>query len=224
MVRYKSHGGKKPTAVEERASAVKAGVIFLVIVAVFVLGIIFVPKLGLFSSNEEENVTTSEQCGAIIPNSVFSTGDPLLDQRILWVITYDESKGKEVAGNLVDHIWQEGNFSFPEKAEKDLWKKAVSTVTSVEKGIEEPALSITQDGVIIPYKAGPEARSLSWTEVSVSGIPAQKSTFLMSSAIGEKTSSPVPTVLLSINGGTLVPSPTLGVGAEHTAVDTKEVC
>lgn len=219
MVTYRSNGGKGTTNVEERWQVLRSLLIFLLVVGVC-LGAI------LYFNNKKEKADdpVAANCSHVIENSVFSTGTPLTDQRILWAIVNDKSANKDAAAGIVDHLWENADFKFSKPEEQKLWDAAVNAVPQITSPIHKPALSITKEGVIIPFKEPSEVKDVMWTEVSVSGIPAQRSTFLMTSTAGNQKTNPVPLVLLSINGGSMVPSPTLGIGSEHTAINTKEVC
>lgn len=221
MVTYKSRGGKAETLVESRYAVVKAGLIFLAIVGVLLGSILLFQSRN---NDETEATAPADECSVIIENSVFTTGTPLTDQRILWAILNDQSEGKVVAGGIVEHIWDEGNFAFTDEAQKKMWNEATSMVKTITSPIVQPALSITASGTIVPFTPPDEAAGIEWTEVNVAAIPDMRSTFLMSSQYGDSQSTPVPTVLLSINNGTVVPSPTLGVAADHVAVNAKKVC
>lgn len=222
MVTYKSGGGKGRTPAEYRLGAVKALLIFLVVVGVTLGAALYLQ--GKDFGNRETANPTAAQCGNIVENSVFSTGSPLTDQRLLWVIINDQSENKSVAGGIVDHVWKHENFKFEDDAQQRMWNEAVEKVKNIRSPISKPALSITSAGVITPFSAPPETNSIIWTEVSVGTAPDNRSNFLMVSAVNETSSTAVPTVLLSINGGNVVPSPTLGQNATHTVVDIKKVC
>lgn len=222
MVTYKSRGGKGESLVESRYSAIKAGLVFLAIVGVLLGSILFFQNRG--NDDDPAVTTTAGECSVIIENSVFTTGTPLTDQRILWVILNDQSEGKVVAGGIVEHVWNEANFKFTDDAQKKMWNEATSMVQAINTPINQPALSIMADGTIVPFTPPDEVAGIQWTEVNVTAVPDMRSTFLMSSQAGETQSVPVPTVLLSINNGTMVPSPTLGVASDHIAVNAKKVC
>ena len=221
MANYKSYGGRKPTKAEENLSAGKMLLIYVVLVAVIVGGAFGVRHV--LSKQDNDTVATGDkECSQVLDGSVFTTGDPLLDQRILWTIVNDESEGSEVAAELVQHVWEDKNFKFSGDAE-NLWSEAVTAVPEVEGSIEKPALSVTSDGVIIPYVDAPEAKDVNWTETPID-VSEPRTTFVMTSKAGEEQSPAVPTVLLSINGANVVPSPTLGIASEHVAVNMQEVC
>lgn len=224
MVKYKSRAGNPETKAEGNLKAVKFIFVWIAVVAAVAVGVWWMFYQAPWNHPEEPQVVASEQCGQILDRSVFSTGDPLLDQRILWAIVNDESPNHEATEALVTHVWGKGDFNFEDEKASKLWANAVSAVSEVEGSIEKPALMITSDGVIVPFTDVPETEGVQWTEVNVSNPTSQKTTFIASSQAGEEQSASVPTVLLSINGGTLVPSPTLGVASEHVAVGAKEVC
>lgn len=226
MVKMKSHGGKRPTQQDNAREGIRAVAIFIVVIGIFVAVTLLAPRIDWpFGNDDDEAKTTaqSEQCGNIIPGSVFTTGDPLLDERILWVIVNDDSEGHETTGNIVTHIWENGDFAFEGDSERKLWAEATSAVTE-PKEFTEPLLSINESGVIGPFAPAEEIEDLNWTMATVTNPPGERSTFIMASEIGETTSPPVPTVLMPVNGGVQVPAPSMGEGAKHTAVNTQEVC
>lgn len=219
-MKLKSYGGE-PTRAQKNLEGLRGLIGALVVVAIVVGAFLFANWVG---NKQEENKVAEEQCVQIIPDSVFTTGDPILDQRILYAITQDKSKNHEDSGELVKHLWDKGDFNFESEGSKELWNEANKKVTKL-KSIEKPALSITQEGVIIPYNEPDELKNVEWTEVSVAAPSAKKSESLMVSSYGEEEKTPVaPTVLLNISGSSVVPSPTLGKAADHQAVETKEVC
>lgn len=223
MAKYKSLAGKPETAAEGRLKAVKFLLVWVSVVAIVAVGIWWMFYKAPWNQPEEQQTTASE-CGPVLDRSVFTTGNPVLDQRILWAIVNDDSENHAAAEALVTHIWDEGNFNFQDPEATALWAEATSAVITVDGSIEKPALMVTSDGAIIPFTDVAETQDIQWTEVNVTSPLAQKTTFIMSAQAGETQSASVPTVLLSINGATLVPSPTLGTASEHVAVGTKEVC
>lgn len=224
MVRFQSAGGRNLTPAERHYSVAKSGLIFVIVIAL-AIGAYFGINHLVQTNKESETVATPAACSAVIENSVFSTGDPLLDQRILYAILSDKSEGKETSGSLVQHIWEKKNFAFTDQPVADLWNQAVKNVVAVESAITAPALSITADGIITPFKENSDTRDINWVEVQVSDRPSQVSTFLAISVLSEQTqSTPVPTVLLSINNANVVPAPYLGQGSQTQIVEAKKVC
>lgn len=219
-MKLKSYGGE-PTRAQKNLEGLRSLVGALVVVAIVAGAFFFAHWIG---NRHEENKVAEAKCVQVIPNSVFTTGDPILDQRILYTITQDKSKNHQDSGDLVKHLWDKGDFNFESDGSKKLWSDATKKVTKL-KSIEKPALSITQEGVITPYNEPEELKNVEWTEVSVTTPSTKKSESLMVSSYGENQKTPAaPTVLLNISGSSVVPSPTLGEAADHQAVETKEVC
>lgn len=226
MAKYKSRGGKPETQAEGRLQAVKFIFFWLLVVAVIAVGVwwMFYKAPWNDPDNLGPQTNATQECSEILDRSVFSTGSPLLDQRILWAIVNDESQDRTATEALVTHIWKNGNFNFEDAGAKTLWADATAAVPEVDGAIDKPALMITTTGVIVPFSDVEETQSIQWAEVNVSAPSTQRTTFITSSTAGEQQSASVPTVLLSINGGTTVPTPTLGTASEHVAVGAKEVC
>lgn len=219
-MKLKSYGGE-PTRAQKNVEGFRSLIAVVVLIAV-VGGVIFLTNW--VNKHHEENKVAESECVQVIPNSVFTTGDPIIDQRILYAITNDDSKNHQDSGDLVNHLWEKENFNFPTEGSQELWSEATHKVTKL-KPISKPTLSITEEGVITPYNEADELKDIEWTEVSVSPPSKKKSESLMVSSYGEeKKTTPAPTVLLNISDSTIVPSPTLGEAADHQAVETKEVC
>lgn len=218
MGTFKSYGVKAPTPAERNFSLIKSAVFFVVMVGLAITAFI------IFNPNSDVGTTDAEgeQCVNVIPNSVFTTGDPLTDERILYTIVNDETEGNEASGDLVTHLWDNENFDFEGKS-AELWEEAVENVNELED-IEEPALAMTDDEVIIPYEEPEELQGTEWTEVETSTPRDTKSMGLMVSSQGEETTDPAPIVILSLTGNNTIPSPTMGDDSEHQAVEMNRVC
>lgn len=181
MASYTSRGGSPRSLVEQRGQGVK-----------FVLMLLFsfLVTLGLWWAYSTYRDKAS-QCVSSWPEmSVFTTGNPEVDQRIAWAIAHDESEKMEASEQLVTQLWEKKDISFTGKA-AELWGKAQLAELATET---TPWLSITQSGVIVPFFSAPEVQGKTW----VWNANAQESPSL---------------ILATREGGVTVPIVTLEKGA-----------
>lgn len=218
MVTFRSRGGALPSPAEDGRSMLGAVTIFALIMASLVY-------LGIRAGKDDaapSEPAVAVSCREILPGSVFTTGDPLIDERILYVIASDKSEVRQVAGGIVEHIWKNGNFSFPKREENALWEKATSVVTRPRA--DAPLLAVTESSLIVPYAPTPQTKDLKWAFARADKPSSEPSIFLVGGDKGGTKTTFVPTVLRSINGGQVIFSPTLGEGTTTVIAGAAKVC
>lgn len=222
MVSYQSRGGKVRTATEERGQALSAILKYVLIVGTLVTITVLGARFNPWADNEAD---AEDTCTPGFPDmSVFTTGSPSLDARLRWAIEVDESENRDASGHMVTHIWTQGNTQFTDDRAAELWERSVTEMPTPPDN--QPFLSITSDGVIVPYIPAPEVELFAWSWVEVgtereAGVPV---TFTAVSDIAGETGPPVPVVTMPLSGDTFTPAIMLGENNQVAIVEEKPLC
>lgn len=197
----------------------RAAAAYVLISAAALGGVIYATNLEDKGAQEAQQTAA---CSHPVPRSVFTTGDPLLDQQILWFIANDPSEGNELSASMVTHIWENRNFAFPTSEANALWEEAVSAVTSIGE-ISKPALMLAEGNVIVPYNDSTQLQGMSWQEVSVTP-QYEVGTMLTAPGTEQEEYTPVPVVFMPINNANVVPAPVYDDSGSVQMVNYSEVC